>query len=99
MNSGLHIPFTIIWLNTYLNAEIPIIACVDKTTDAGDILEAAGAGIKVYSGDTEAFCNAVEKITDKATRDEMSKNAKNLLREKFAPEKVLEIIEERFKIG
>lgn len=86
-------------LNTYLNAEIPIIACVDKTTDAGDILEAAGAGIKVYSGDTEAFCNAVEKITDKATRDEMSKNAKNLLCEKFTPEKVLEIIEERFKIG
>ena len=86
-------------LNTYLNAEVPIIACVDKTTDAGDILEAAGAGIKVNSGDTKAFCAATKKLTDKTLRDQMSKNAKNLLNEKFTPEKVLEIIEERYKVG
>ncbi|MBR4073268.1 MAG: glycosyltransferase family 4 protein [Clostridia bacterium] len=86
-------------LNTYLNAEIPIIACVDKTTDAGDILEEAGAGIKVYSGDTEAFCNAVETMFDKKQQNAMAQNAKKLLCEKFTPINVMNIIEESYKVG
>lgn len=84
-------------LNTYLNAEVPIIACVDKTTDAGDILTDAGAGIKVYSGDVPAFCEAVGALRDINLRRKMSCNAKKLLCERFTPQKAVDIVASHFK--
>ncbi|MBP3360157.1 MAG: glycosyltransferase family 4 protein [Clostridia bacterium] len=83
-------------LNTYLNAEVPIIACVDRTTDLGDIISEGGAGIKVRSGDAAGFKAAVEKLQDESLRREMSENAKKLLYEKYTPDKTVSIIKNHF---
>lgn len=83
-------------LNTYLNAEIPIIACVDKTTDLGDIIAEAGAGIKVSAGDSAGFKAAVEKLKDKNLRTEMSLSAKKLLYERYTPDKAVSIVKNHF---
>lgn len=80
-------------LNTYLNAEIPIIACVDKTTDAGQMISDAGAGIAVPSGNVEAFCTAVRKIMDPAVRNKMGQNAKQLLINNFSASHAVSIVE------
>lgn len=80
-------------LNTYLNAEIPIIACVDKTSDAGKIIADGGAGIEVSSGDVEAFCAAVKRIMNPVERTEMSRRAKQLLRSSYTAERAVEIVE------
>lgn len=83
--------------NTYLNAGIPVVACVDKTTDLGDIITEAGCGIKVSSGDTDAFCNAVKAVCNEETRREMSVRAKNLLLDNFTPEKCVRIVMKHFE--
>ncbi len=80
-------------LNTYLNAEIPIIACVDGATDAGKLIDDGGAGIAVPSGDTEAFCAAVRRMMDGETRQTMSKNAKALLENSFSADIAVGIVE------
>lgn len=89
---GYHVPNIPGKLNTYLNAELPIIACTDSTTDAGDIIQKAGAGFRVSSGDTEAFKNAVQTLTNDSLRQNMSRNAKNLFLSSFTPDKVLNTI-------
>ncbi len=94
---GYHVPNIPGKLNTYLNAELPIIACVDRTTDAGDIIAEGGAGIKVPSGDTEAFCRAVAQLCNPDTQRTMARNAKKLLCEGYTPERVLQTIEAHFQ--
>lgn len=80
-------------LNSYLNAEIPIIACVDPVTDAGQIIADGGAGIEVASGDVEAFCTAVRRLLDRSVREEMGRNAKRLLENRFSASRTVDIVE------
>lgn len=82
---------------SYLLAELPILAAVDKATDAGDIVENAGCGIKVINGETESFVQAVIKLTEKNLRDEMSKCSRKLMLEKYTTEKAYNTIIRHFE--
>lgn len=95
---GYHVPNIPGKLNTYLNAEIPIIACVDNYTDAGEIIERGNAGISVPSGDEKAFRNAVMRMLDSEQRMSMKKAAKKLLLENYTPDKVVGIVEKRISV-
>jgi len=89
-----HVPNVPGKLNTYLNAEIPIIACVDDYTDAGRIVEDGGAGFSVRSGDVQAFRQAVLDMLDGQHRTEMACAAKQLLLTCFTPEISVKTVEE-----
>ena len=41
--------------NTYLNCEIPVLACIDRTTDLGKIIVDNNVGLSVFSEDHEMF--------------------------------------------
>lgn len=72
---------------TYLNAGLPILAAVDKTTDAGIILEKNNCGYSCLNGDVDKFVGLVEKMRDsKELRMQMSKNAKKLFEKEYSVE-------------
>jgi len=55
-------------LTSYLQVELPVIACTDKVSDLGDIVEEAGCGFKVISGDIQAFQNIIDLIINEPQR-------------------------------
>ncbi len=72
---------------SYMQAELPILACTDTSTDIGDIITNGGFGWSCQSNDTRDFCRQVrsicsENITDKA------KNARAYLSEHYSSQKV-----------
>lgn len=50
-------------LTSYLEVGLPVIACTDKVSDIGDIVEKAGCGFKIISGDIKGFKTAIESLT------------------------------------
>jgi glycosyltransferase involved in cell wall biosynthesis len=74
-------------LVSYLLAELPILAAVDKATDVGDIIESYGCGVKLYNGDIENFRKAVDYLSDEKVRLRMRVNSKKLLLKKYTTEK------------
>ncbi|MBH1939413.1 glycosyltransferase [Mobilitalea sibirica] len=80
-------------LLTYLNASLPVIACVDPATDLGMIIESAGCGILVNSGNMNDFRMAVEQILkDEDVRKSMGINSYRLLREHYTVDISYQII-------
>jgi glycosyltransferase involved in cell wall biosynthesis len=83
-------------LVSYLLAELPILAAVDKTTDVGDIIEEYECGIKLYNGDIPQFISSIERMSNPEVRSLMSRNSRKLLLEKYTTEKSYEIIMKHF---
>jgi len=81
---------------TYLNAELPILAAVDRTTDIGVIIEDNYCGIQMLNGDTTKFSKAIEVFVNKEERSKMSRNAKKLMLMKYTPSKCYEVINSHF---
>jgi len=72
---------------SYFDAEIPILAAVDSSTDYGTIIENAGAGLVSQAGDTESFFNNFKKLySSPELRTQMGKNGKKFLEQNMTSE-------------
>jgi len=81
----------------YMAFSKPILGCVNKGNDLKDVINSAGAGIIVNSGDEEdLFFSAKRLIDSKNLRKQMGQNGKKLLLEKFsvnnASKQILEVL-------
>ncbi len=67
-------------LLSYLECSMPVLAATDKSTDIGKVIEEAGCGVWVQSGDMNGMLKAIQKMRE--NEDEfllMKKNAMALL--------------------
>lgn len=66
-------------LTSYLEAGLPVIACTDKASDIGSVVEHAGCGYKLLSEDLQGFKDIIEKIKQKPSQlSVMSAKARTL---------------------
>ena len=67
-------------LLSYLECSMPVLAATDKSTDIGKVIEEAGCGLWVQSGDIKGMLRAIQKLIE---NEEdlllMKKNARTLL--------------------
>lgn len=84
-------------LLSYMQAKIPILACVDPNTDVGAVVEAAGAGYCCLSNDVDGFVNAVKKLCV-CDRAKMGENAWRYLNDNYTAEQGYRIITKNQKI-
>jgi glycosyltransferase involved in cell wall biosynthesis len=59
---GVSIPTFPTKISDYCLAALPVIACLEESTDAGTVLEEAGAGLSVQVGDAEALADAIRTV-------------------------------------
>lgn len=62
LNYKLTVPNTPSRTLDYMQAKLPILACVDSVTDMGDIIEEGGFGWKCYSNDSKRFNELLHEI-------------------------------------
>ena len=80
-------------LNSYLQVGLPVIACTDKVSDIGDIVEKAGCGYKVISEDIQKFNKVLENImSTPGLLENMSLKARDLFEKEYTTLKSYSII-------
>lgn len=89
-------------IGEYCASGIPVIVCVEETSDAGKIVEASGAGIGVLAGDDTRLAAAMETLYLEHLRGELSSRADmaralfdTVLSVKQAAEKIRSVAQER----
>jgi len=71
-------------LTSYLEVGLPVIACTDKVSDVGDIVEKGKCGYKIISGDIGGFNEAIQKLTESTnTLRQKSSNARMLFERSY----------------
>lgn len=68
LNYRLTVPNTPSRTLDYMQAKLPVIACVDSVTDMGDIVEAGQFGWKCFSNDSRRFSEILDIIIEKKDR-------------------------------
>lgn len=80
-------------LTSYLEVGLPVIACTDNSSDIGDVVERAGCGFKVLSGDMNGFNTAIKKISDSPeSKSIFSFRARKLFEKEYSTETAYYII-------
>ena len=80
---------------SYMQAKLPVFACVDKSTDIGNIVESGGFGWMCYSNSIEAFNACIQKI-EKSNLQAMGDRAYQYLQEHYTVEEGYAIIMKHF---
>ena len=81
-------------LLSYLEFSIPVLAATDKNTDVGEVIEKAGCGIWVQSGDIKKMIQAIKKmIMNEEEFLLMKKKARGLLEKEFTVDTSYRLIE------
>jgi len=70
-------------LLSYLEMKMPVLAATDRVSDIGDIVEKAGCGYKVISGNQEEVQTIIHRLVSKDNLKEMGTKAQKLLKEKY----------------
>jgi glycosyltransferase involved in cell wall biosynthesis len=71
-------------LTSYIEIGLPVIACTDKVSDIGNIIESAECGYRVLSGDLESFKKCLYTFTDDINlQDKYKKNARALFEAEY----------------
>jgi len=71
-------------LTSYLEVGLPVIACTDKVSDVGDIIEQAECGFKIISGDLKEFDTVLQHlIANNKQLSAMSENARKLFEQSY----------------
>ncbi len=79
----------------YCAAGIPAIACVEESSDAGDLLESTGAGIAARAGDVSDLARAIETLFDEhlaGTLGRRSRCARELFTNRLSVRKAAEAL-------
>lgn len=79
-------------LLSYMQAGLPVLACVDSNTDVGRDIENGGFGWQCASNDADGFAATVEKIVAHTNKEESGKKAKKYLAEHFSVTEAYEMI-------
>lgn len=87
-------------LLSYLEFKMPVIAATDTSTDIGNVIEKAGCGYWVQSGDSEGMQKAISKIIENKDDFMLMKNkARLLLEKKFTVDISYRLIEAKLKLA
>lgn len=85
-------------LNSYLEAGLPVIACTDLVSDVGDVVEHAGCGCKVLSGDLYGFDTAIRNLAESPqTLQSKAANARKLFESTYTVQNTYSIIMNHLK--
>ncbi|MDI1254470.1 MAG: glycosyltransferase family 4 protein [Flavobacterium sp.] len=80
-------------LLSYLECKMPVIAATDPNTDIGDVIENAGCGFRVISGDMDAMLGAISgMVTNADNFQKMRENALLLLHDDYKVERSYDLI-------
>jgi glycosyltransferase involved in cell wall biosynthesis len=98
LNPKFTIPNFPSWLTSYLEVGLPVIACTDPVTDMGDIIQRAGCGYKVLSGDIQGFNAAIKKLTaTPGILPEKSANARSLFEKEYTTAKAYSVLMKHYR--
>jgi len=96
LNKNFTIPNFPSRLLSYLENKMPVIAATDKVSDIGEVIEKAGCGYWVYSGDIEAMKESIDRLcSQKDIIETMKEKSWNLLINKFDVENSYNLIFEK----
>ncbi|MEO9004560.1 MAG: glycosyltransferase family 4 protein, partial [Ginsengibacter sp.] len=85
-------------LLSYLEFSMPVLAATDKNTDVGEVIEKAGCGIWVQSGDIKKMIQAIKRmITNEEEFLFMKKKARVLLEKEYTVDTSYRLIEAKVK--
>lgn len=79
----------------YCANSVPVIVCVEATSDAADVVEAAGAGVKTPVGDPIALANAIEGLAAESAQNGLQQYrqaAQRLFRDELSSDSAAEKI-------
>jgi glycosyltransferase involved in cell wall biosynthesis len=79
----------------YCAAGVPAIVCVEESSDAGDLVEGAGAGIAARAGDVADLSRAIETLFDEhraGTLGHRSRRARELFTSRLSVHKAAEAL-------
>lgn len=85
-------------LLSYLECSMPVLAATDKNTDIGKVIEKAGCGLWVQSGDIKGMLQAINKLIE--NEDDfllMKQNARALLENEYTVDISYYLIESKVK--
>ena len=80
----------------YLKYGLPVMACIDKTTDLGMIIENNNCGYYVRNGDIVSFKEKMNMLCNMQTRSVMSENSRKLFKMEYTSKRCYEIIAAHF---
>ncbi len=83
-------------LLSYLQAKLPVLACTDRNTDIGDIIEEYECGWWSYSNDIQMFEKILNDIMESDCK-EKGKNSFNLLMRRYSVKDSCDIILDKLK--
>ena len=93
LNYRLTVPNTPSRTLDYMQAKLPVIACVDSVTDMGDIVETGQFGWKCFSNDSNRFSEILDTIIEnKATLRTIGNNGYEYFLGNYTAEIVSKII-------
>lgn len=81
-------------LLSYMQAKIPVLACIDPNTDIGKVVEQGGFGWWVGSNDSNMFAGTVSRIINE-DNDEMKEKEFQYLIDHYTSDRAYQIIIER----
>jgi glycosyltransferase involved in cell wall biosynthesis len=85
---------------SYFEYEIPVIAATDKNTDFGQMIEIAGGGYWVETGNKKEFLNKLSDLVfNPEKRKIMGKSGRKYLEKHFNVETSADILEKHFNKG
>ena len=92
--SGVSIPSFPSKTIDYMQLKLPIIACVEESTDYGSIIKnEIGCGLVSTEGDRDSFIKNINELKcNSKLREKMGKNGYNFLKEKMSTSYVIDII-------
>ncbi len=78
-------------LLSYLEMRMPVLAATDPNSDVGDVVEKAGCGYKVISGDIDTMNRRIDELIEQLNQgNELGDNAWKLLQEEYLVERSYE---------
>lgn len=99
LNKNFTIPNFPSRLLSYLENKMPVIAATDQATDIGEVIEKAGCGYWVHSGDIEAMKENIDRLcSQKDIIEKMKEKSWNLLISKFDVANSYQLILEKCRI-
>ena len=93
LNYRLSVPNTPSRILDYMQAKLPVIACVDSVTDVGEIVEMGQFGWKCFSNDSKKFSEILDTIiVEKESLNTIGNNGYKYFLKHYTAEIVSEII-------
>lgn len=82
---------------SYMEKEMPILACTDPNTDVGDIIEDNGFGWKCYSNNSIELKKEIDniKLIDKKELKEYGSNSIKYLNDNYSSSKIVKLINKK----